>query len=79
MKLLQSVVKDEVILVQDAGYKEVIHVTIYDMSGRELKKLVKISQQKIIIDLENEFVPGMYILNVRTKKEHFAFKFLIIK
>lgn len=79
MKLLQSVVKDEVILVQDAGYKEVIHVTIYDMSGRELKKLVKISQQKIIIDLENEFAPGMYILNVRTKKEHFAFKFLIIK
>ena len=78
LTLKSSLVRDKVTLMQEASYNEVLYITLYDASGREIKNYIKISQQEINIPLEQELASGMYILNVRTKTDRFAFKFLII-
>ncbi len=76
--LKSTLAHDQITLIQDAGYNEVLYLTLFDISGRELNNYIKISQQEINIPLEQGLVPGMYVLNVRTKEDRFAFKFLII-
>jgi len=77
LKLKATVVKDELILLQDGGYNEVLNLRIFDSAGKELSIITKISQQEISVHLDPRMLPGMYFLDVRTKKDHAAFKFLI--
>jgi len=77
LKLQNTVATEELILTQDGGYNEVLNIRIYDASGREVSKMIKISQQKVSIQLERQLQMGMYFMDVRTKNDHAAFKFLI--
>lgn len=79
LKLKSTLATEDLILIQDGGYNEVLNIRIFDTSGRMISNMIKISQQEITIHLDEQLQPGMYFLDVRTKNDHTAFKFLITK
>lgn len=73
-----NIIRDQITLLQETAPREVLYLLVTDISGRVIHTSIRISQKEINLKFENTLAPGLYLLNIRTKKDQTTFKFLSI-
>lgn len=77
IRLYNTVVDGEIVLIQDEGYNEVMYIELYDEAGREIRKYTRIAQRELNLHYDRTLAPGMYFLKIRTKDDQTTLKLII--
>jgi len=77
IRLKSTLVDGFITLLQTQASNEVLHIELFDESGRLINKYTKISQSEFNLYYDRMLSPGMYFLRVSTKGEHTTLKVFI--
>lgn len=77
IKLKNTLVNGEITLIQSDGLNEVLHIELFDESGRLIKKYTKIAQSEFNLQYNRVIAPGMYFLRIKSAHDQTTLKLFI--
>ena len=70
-------VNGEITLIQNEGLNEVLHIELFDESGRLIKKYTKIAQSEFNLRYNRVIAPGMYFYELNRRMIRTTLKLFI--